>query len=72
MLGATAHEAAGAIHTDIQRSFIKAEIYTLDDLKQYKTESAIKAAGKLRLEGKEYVMRDGDITHFQAGLAGKK
>ncbi|HZN68690.1 MAG TPA: redox-regulated ATPase YchF [Tepidisphaeraceae bacterium] len=71
-VGATAHEAAGAIHTDIQRSFIKAEIYTLDDLKQYKTESAIKAAGKLRLEGKEYVMRDGDITHFQAGLAGKK
>ena len=71
-VGMTAVEAAGVIHTDIQRSFIKAEIYTLDDLKQYKTESAIKAAGRLRLEGKEYVMRDGDITHFQAGLAGKK
>ena len=71
-IGATAWEAAGAIHTDIQKSFIKAQVYTLDDLKQHKTEAAIKAAGKLRLEGKEYVMRDGDITYFQAGLAGKK
>jgi ribosome-binding ATPase len=71
-VGATAPRAAGVIHTDLEKSFIKAEVYTIADLKQYKTESAIKAAGKLRLEGKEYVMRDGDVVHFQAGLAGKK
>jgi len=60
----TAPQAAGVIHTDFERGFIRAEIYTLDDLKKYKTESAIKAAGKLRAEGKSYVMHDGDITHF--------
>ena len=63
-VGATAPQAAGVIHTDFERGFIRAEIYTLDDLKQYKTESAIKAAGKMRAEGKSYVMKDGDITHF--------
>jgi hypothetical protein len=63
-VGATAPQAAGVIHTDFERGFIRAEIYTLDDLKQYKTEAAIKAAGRLRAEGKAYVMKDGDITHF--------
>lgn len=63
-VGATAPQAAGVIHSDFERGFIRAEIYTLDDLKQYKTESAIRAAGKLRAEGKSYVMKDGDITHF--------
>ena len=63
-LGATAPQAAGVIHTDFERGFIRAEIYTLDDLKQHKTEPAIKAAGKMRAEGKSYVMKDGDITHF--------
>jgi GTP-binding protein YchF len=63
-IGATAPQAAGVIHTDFERGFIRAEIYTLDDLKQHKTEAAIKAAGKLRAEGKSYVMKDGDITHF--------
>ena len=63
-LGATAPQAAGVIHTDFEKGFIRAEIYTLDDLKQYKTEAAIKAAGKMRAEGKSYVMKDGDITHF--------
>ncbi len=63
-VGATAPQAAGVIHTDFERGFIRAEIYTLEDLKQHKTESAIKAAGKLRAEGKSYVMKDGDITHF--------
>jgi GTP-binding protein YchF len=63
-VGATAPQAAGVIHTDFERGFIRAEIYTLDDLKQHKTESAIKAAGKMRAEGKSYVMKDGDITHF--------
>jgi GTP-binding protein YchF len=71
-VGATAPEAAGVIHTDLQKSFIKAEVYQIDDLVKHKTEQAIKAAGRLRLEGKEYVMRDGDVVHFQAGLAGKK
>ena len=52
------------IHTDFEKGFIRAEIYTLDDLKQYKTEPAIKAAGKMRAEGKAYVMKDGDIVHF--------
>ena len=65
-------EAAGAVHNDLEKSFIKAEIYTLEDLQTHKSESAIKAAGKLRLEGKDYAMRDGDITHFQAGLAGRR
>jgi GTP-binding protein YchF len=63
-IGATAPQAAGVIHTDFERGFIRAEIYTLDDLKQHKNEAAIKAAGKMRAEGKSYVMKDGDITHF--------
>jgi ribosome-binding ATPase YchF (GTP1/OBG family) len=44
----------------------------VDDLVQHKTEAAIRAAGKLRLEGKEYVVQDGDVVHFQAGLAGRR
>lgn len=63
-VGATAPQAAGVIHTDFERGFIRAEIYTLEDLKQHKTEPAIKAAGKMRAEGKSYVMADGDIVHF--------
>jgi ribosome-binding ATPase YchF (GTP1/OBG family) len=71
-VGATAPQAAGKIHTDLERSFIKAEVYTLDDLVKHKNEAAIKAAGRLRLEGKEYLMRDGDVVHFRAGLASSK
>ena len=63
-IGATGPQAAGVIHTDFEKGFIRAEIYTLDDLQAYKTEAGIKAAGKLRAEGKAYVMHDGDITHF--------
>ncbi|HSI36840.1 MAG: redox-regulated ATPase YchF [Phycisphaerae bacterium] len=63
-VGATAPQAAGVIHTDFERGFIRANIFTVQDLVQYKTEAAIKAAGKLRAEGKEYVMRDGDVVHF--------
>lgn len=63
-VGATAPQAAGVIHTDFERGFIRAEIYSVDDLVQHKTEAAIKAAGKLRVEGKAYVMHDSDITHF--------
>lgn len=62
--GATGPEAAGVIHTDFQRGFIRAEVYSIDDLETYKTEKAIREAGKLRSEGKEYIMRDGDICHF--------
>jgi GTP-binding protein YchF len=66
-VGATAPQAAGVIHTDFEKAFIRAEIYTLDDLKQHKTEQAIRAAGRLRAEGKAYVMHDGDIAHFLHG-----
>lgn len=62
--GATAPQAAGVIHGDFERGFIRANIYSIDDLREHKSEAAIKAAGKLRSEGKEYVMQDGDITHF--------
>lgn len=62
--GATAPQAAGVIHTDFERGFIRAEIYSVDDLAEHRTEAAIKAAGKLRSEGKGYVMQDGDVCHF--------
>jgi GTP-binding protein YchF len=63
-VGATAPQAAGVIHTDFEKGFIRAEIYSLEDLEQFHTEKDIRAHGKLRVEGKEYVMRDGDICHF--------
>jgi ribosome-binding ATPase len=63
-IGATAPQAAGVIHSDFERGFIRAEVYTLDDLETYKSEKEIRAAGKLRLEGKAYVVQDGDICHF--------
>jgi GTP-binding protein YchF len=63
-IGATAPQAAGVIHTDFEKGFIRAEIYTLGDLEQYKSEKELRAAGKLRVEGKAYVMQDGDICHF--------
>jgi len=62
--GALAPEAAGVIHTDFEKGFIRAQVYALADLDQYGSEAAIKAAGKLRMEGKEYVVQDGDIMHF--------
>jgi len=52
------------IHTDFEKGFIRAQVYALADLDQYGSEAAIKAAGKLRMEGKEYVVQDGDIMHF--------
>jgi GTP-binding protein YchF len=63
-VGAKGPQAAGVIHTDFERGYIRAEVYTLNDLKTYKTEAAIRSAGKLRSEGKEYVVQDGDIMHF--------
>ncbi len=63
-IGATAPQAAGVIHTDFEKGFIRAEIYNFADLMQHKSEAAIKAAGKMRSEGKTYIMQDGDIAHF--------
>ena len=60
-----APQAAGVIHTDFEKGFIRAEVYSLEDLDQHKSEAAIKDAGKLRVEGKEYVVQDGDIMHFR-------
>ncbi len=64
-VGATAPEAAGVIHSDMQRGFIRAEVYTLPDLETHKTEKEIREAGKLRVEGKTYIVQDGDICHFR-------
>ncbi len=63
-IGATAPQAAGVIHTDFERGFIRAQIFGVDDLVEHKSEAAIKSVGKLRLEGKHYIMKDGDIVHF--------
>jgi len=63
-IGASAKEAAGSIHSDMERGFIRAECYHVDDLVNFKTEKAIREAGKLRSEGKGYVMQDGDVVHF--------
>jgi GTP-binding protein YchF len=63
--GWTAPQAAGVIHTDFQRGFIKAEIVSFDDLVAAGSMVAAKAAGKVRMEGKEYVMRDGDVVEFR-------
>jgi len=63
-IGAKGPQAAGVIHTDFERGFIRAEVYSIESLQTYKVESAIRAAGKLRQEGKDYVVQDGDIMHF--------
>ena len=62
--GAMGPEAAGVIHTDFEKGFIRAQVYSLADLEAHHSEAAIKAAGKMRMEGKEYVVQDGDIMHF--------
>ncbi len=62
--GAKAPQAAGEIHTDFERGFIRAECYLIDDLVQYKNEKSIREAGKLRSEGKDYIMQDGDVVNF--------
>jgi ribosome-binding ATPase len=63
--GDTAPKAAGVIHTDFEKGFIKAEVYACDDIFRYGTEAKIKEAGKYRIEGKEYVVRDGDVMFFK-------
>ena len=63
--GTIAHDAAGKVHTDIKRGFIRAETFAFDDLKEVGSEKALKAAGKIRLEGKDYIVQDGDIINFR-------
>ncbi len=63
--GATAPQAAGVIHTDFEKGFIRAEVVSYEDFIQYQGEQGAKDAGKWRLEGKDYVMQDGDVVHFR-------
>ncbi len=63
--GSTAPQAAGVIHTDFEKGFIRAETITFDDYVKFNGESGAKDAGKMRLEGKDYIMRDGDVMHFR-------
>jgi GTP-binding protein YchF len=63
--GSTAPQAAGVIHTDFEKGFIRAETMAYDDFIAYKGEAGAKEAGKLRLEGKEYVVKEGDVLHFR-------
>jgi hypothetical protein len=63
--GTTAVKAAGKIHSDIERGFIRAEVIAYDDYIRYRGEAGCREAGKMRLEGKEYVMQDGDVVHFR-------
>lgn len=64
-IGATAPQAAGVIHTDFEKGFIRAEVTAYDDFVHYNGEQGAKEAGKLRLEGKEYIVKDGDVMHFR-------
>ena len=64
-VGATAPQAAGVIHTDFEKGFIRAEVIAYDDYTTYGSEAKVKEAGKMRVEGKEYVVQDGDVMHFR-------
>ncbi|MBW2735604.1 MAG: redox-regulated ATPase YchF [Deltaproteobacteria bacterium] len=63
--GTIARKAAGKVHSDIERGFIRAEVYRLEDLEEHGTEAALKSAGKMHLEGKEYVVKDGDVVNYR-------
>ncbi len=63
--GFTAPQAAGVIHTDFEKGFIRAEVIALDDYLQFGSESKVKEAGKMRVEGKDYIVKDGDVMHFR-------
>ncbi len=63
--GSTAPQAAGVIHTDFERGFIRAEVIAFEDYVRYRGEAGAREAGRLRLEGKEYVVREGDVMHFR-------
>jgi ribosome-binding ATPase YchF (GTP1/OBG family) len=62
--GMKAPQTAGIFHSDFERGFIRAEVIKYDDFVHYKTEAAVRAAGKMGIEGKDYVVQDGDIMHF--------
>jgi ribosome-binding ATPase YchF (GTP1/OBG family) len=66
--GDSAPKAAGVIHTDFEKGFIKAEAYSFDDIVTYGTEAKIKEAGKYRVEGREYLVKDGDVLFFKFNL----
>ena len=66
--GSTAPQAAGVIHTDFERGFIRAEVISYNDYVQFKGEQGAKEAGKMRLEGKEYIVQDGDVMHFRLNV----
>ena len=63
--GWKAPQAAGVIHTDFEKGFIKAEVIGYDDFIKYESEAACRDVGKLRIEGKEYLVKDGDVMHFR-------
>jgi len=65
--GWTGPKAAGVIHTDFEKGFIRAEVYGVEDLVEHESETAIKAAGKMRTEGRDYALREGDVCHFLIG-----
>lgn len=69
--GMKAPQCAGIIHTDFERGFIRAEAYSCQDIFEYKTEKALKEAGKIRSEGKDYLVRDGDCLLFRFNVSGK-
>jgi GTP-binding protein YchF len=64
-VGATAPQAAGVIHTDFEKGFIRAEVISYSDFVHYGSEAKVKEAGKMRVEGKEYIVKDGDVMHFR-------
>jgi GTP-binding protein YchF len=64
-VGATAPQAAGVIHSDFEKGFIRAEVISYSDYVQYKSEAAAKEVGRMRVEGKEYIVQDGDVMHFR-------
>ena len=63
--GTKAPQAAGIIHTDFEKGFIRAEVIKYDDYVSYGSEAAVKEAGKMAVEGKDYVVEDGDVMHFR-------
>jgi ribosome-binding ATPase YchF (GTP1/OBG family) len=63
--GSTAPQAAGVIHTDFEKGFIRAEVISYADYDNYASEAKVKEAGKMRVEGKDYIVLDGDVMHFR-------
>ena len=64
-IGATAPEGAGVIHTDFEKGFIRAEVINYVDYEKFGSEVKVKEAGKMRVEGKDYIVKDGDVMHFR-------